>query len=96
MEDLSKQPNEHEIVDFVVGRFKKFAGLDSEEEKKKRKKNRHQHKNPLEADAEQYVEGEGFFMVFGYNQIFVVLHTDGPNEATESLSLLWPYSLVLT
>jgi len=58
-EDLAKQPNEHEIVDFMVDRFKKFTGLGSDAKNKKKRKNRPGHlaKNPLEVDAEEYVEG---------------------------------------
>jgi lipoate-protein ligase A len=26
-EDLSKQPNEHEIISFMISRFKKFTGI---------------------------------------------------------------------
>ena len=61
-EDLSKQPNEHEIVDFIVDRFKTYTGMKSAAgDKKKKNKGRlsdDTRKAKLEFEADQYVEGE--------------------------------------
>ena len=54
---MEKQSNDHEIVDFIVGRFKKYTGMDKPNKKKKKPGRLPHQKGKLEFDAEEYVEG---------------------------------------